>query len=215
MGTNNARGSAAKAAIVEAAERLFAEHGIAGVSLRDISVAAGQRNNSAAQYHFGDRAGLVVAVFEHRMSLVDDRRRLRLDALRETRRLQDLDAVVEAVVAPLVEVIAEEGGWYARFLARCQWEPSVWGRLGDLDVAQSFRDAALLLVACVDHLPRPILRSRLDQIATLVMGTIAGWEGAPDRGHPRLPVPVLVSELVSTGVAVLTAPVTVFEGAQP
>ena len=40
-----------------AGEQLFAERGFRGVSLREIGLAAGQRNNSAAQYHFGSRLG--------------------------------------------------------------------------------------------------------------------------------------------------------------
>ena len=47
--------------------------------MRDVCAAAGQRNHSAAQYHFGDRMGLVVAVFEHRMRTVDERRHALLD----------------------------------------------------------------------------------------------------------------------------------------
>lgn len=211
MGTD--RGSAARAAIVEQAERLFAEHGITGVSLRDISVAAGQRNNSAAQYHFGDRSGLVAAVYEARMSVVDARRRARLDELDAAGRGHDVAALVEALVLPLLEVVAETDGWYGRFLARTRWEPAAWAELQDLAVAASFRDSARRLWDGLADLPAPIRRSRLDQLGTLVMGTIAGWEGAPDRGEPRLPVPDLAGELVSTGVALLTAPVTATQGA--
>ena len=211
MGTD--RGSAARAAIVEQAERLFAEHGILGVSRRDISVAAGQRNNSAAQYHFGDRAGLVVAVYEARMSLVDARRRQRLTELEAEGRLDDVDALVESLVLPLLEVVADADGWYGRFLARTRWEPTAWAAVQGLAVADSLRDSTRRLWAALDALPAPLRRSRLDQLATLVMGTIAGWEGAPDRGEPRLPVPHLAAELVSTGVALLTAPVTVVQGA--
>ncbi len=213
MGTERNRGEPARRAIVQHAERLFAEHGITGVSLRDISAAAGQRNHSAAQYHFGGRSGLVVAVYEARMSLVDERRRRRLDELGTTDGLEDLTALVEALVVPLLEVVAETDGWYGRFLARTRWEPSAWAELQALAVAGSFRDSAARLWACLHDLPSPIRRSRLDQLATLVMGTIAGWEGAPDRGERRLPVPVLAAELVSTGVALLTAPVPALEGA--
>ena len=42
---------------------------------------------------------------------------------------------------------------------------------------------------------------------TLVLGTIAGWEGAAERGQARLSTAALQHELISTGVAVLTAPV--------
>jgi len=38
--------------LMDAAERLYAEHGFAAVSIRQISDAAGQRNKSIVQYHF-------------------------------------------------------------------------------------------------------------------------------------------------------------------
>ena len=65
------RGDVARGALLDAAERLFAERGIEAVSLRDVCTAAGQRNHSAAQYHFGDRRGVVAAVFERRMGVVE------------------------------------------------------------------------------------------------------------------------------------------------
>src|SRR3954447_15562248 len=113
------RGDSARSAVLDAAERLFAERGIEAVSLRDVSKAAGQRNHSAAQYHFGDRAGLVAAVFEHRMRHVNERRH----AVLELADRDDLRALVAAVVAPLADVVAETNGWYGRFLARMQWDP--------------------------------------------------------------------------------------------
>jgi hypothetical protein len=60
-------------------------------------------------------------------------------------------------------------------------------------------------------LPRAVRHNRLDQLMTLVIGTIAGWEGAVERKAPRLSAGALADDLISTGVAVLTAPV--LEGA--
>src|SRR5262245_22442952 len=57
--------------LLDTAERLFAERGITGVSLREITEAAGQRNASVVQYHFGSRAGLVAAVLDRHMEPVD------------------------------------------------------------------------------------------------------------------------------------------------
>src|SRR6187431_614433 len=93
--------------LIETAEELFAERGLQAVSLRDVSAAAGQRNHSAAQYHFGDRHGLVVAVYETRMRVVDDRRRELLDAVAASDQPDDLAALVEATVLPLLELVAE------------------------------------------------------------------------------------------------------------
>src|SRR6478609_1182246 len=83
--------------LIETAEQLFAERGIEAVSLRDVCAAAGQRNHSAAQYHFGSRAGLVRAVFEHRMGVVNARRHAALDATAA----DDTAAIVAALVRPL------------------------------------------------------------------------------------------------------------------
>jgi len=193
---------------VATAERLFAEHGIAGVSLRDVSAAAGQRNHSAAQYHFGDRHGLVVAVYEARMTLVDERRRELLARMDATGRGDDLAALVEATLVPLLEVVAETDAWYARFLARTRWDPTAWAIIESLAQAEGFRTAVRRLVRTVDDLPGPILRSRLDQLMTLIIGTIAGWEGAPDRGEARLAIEDLAADLVATSAALLSAPVT-------
>lgn len=62
-----------------AAEVLFAERGITGVSLREINAAAGQRNSTALQYHFGDRDGLVRAVLAKHSPDVESRRHAVLD----------------------------------------------------------------------------------------------------------------------------------------
>jgi len=58
------------------AERLFAEHGFAGVSLRQIATEAGSANNSAVVYHFGSKEGLVGAIFAYRLPQLMQRREL-------------------------------------------------------------------------------------------------------------------------------------------
>ena len=60
-----------------AAERLFAAHGIDGVSLRQIAVEGGSANNSAVHYYFKSKHGLIAAIFRHRLpQLVSERRLL-------------------------------------------------------------------------------------------------------------------------------------------
>jgi AcrR family transcriptional regulator len=48
--------------MLDVAERLLSTRSIDGVSLREIRLAAGQRNTSALQFHFGDREGLLRAL---------------------------------------------------------------------------------------------------------------------------------------------------------
>ena len=201
----DARGELARAALLDAAERLFAERGIEAVSLRDVSAAAGQRNHSAAQYHFGDRRNLVAAVFERRMRVVGERRHALLDALTVEGRTADVTGIVAAIVVPLTEVVSESDAWYGRFLARSQWDTLAADVTAELPVVASYRRALELLAATID-LPHQRRHNRFDQLASLLIGTVAGWEWQGQRGARRLPLRDLQTELISTLTAVVHAP---------
>ena len=60
--------------LIRAAEKLFAERGVSGVSLREINREAGAKNAVAVQYHFGDRDGLLRAVLAKHWPDVEARR---------------------------------------------------------------------------------------------------------------------------------------------
>jgi AcrR family transcriptional regulator len=106
--------------ILDEAERLFAQRGVAGVSLREIALAASQRNNGAVQYHFGDKDGLVRAVFARRAAPID-RRRVELLAAVSPPRPPTVAGVVAAYVEPLADQVVA-GNWYVPFLSRLQAE---------------------------------------------------------------------------------------------
>src|SRR5258705_3450191 len=74
------RGSRSKDALLDAAERLIAERGFE-VPLRDIALAAGQRNNSAVNYHFRSRQDLLDAVVNRRLLPMEVERERRLREL--------------------------------------------------------------------------------------------------------------------------------------
>lgn len=50
--------------LILVAIRMFAEQGFAGVSMRTINSAAGTRNSSAVHYHFGNKMGIIQAIFD-------------------------------------------------------------------------------------------------------------------------------------------------------
>jgi AcrR family transcriptional regulator len=82
---------------MRAAEKLIAERGMENVSIRDIVAAAGQKNESALQYHFRSLSGLLRAVREERSAQVQARRGTMLDALQartDTPTLRELCAVM-------------------------------------------------------------------------------------------------------------------------
>ena len=62
-----------KTRILETAESLFARHGYAATSLRDITEAAGA-NVAAVNYHFGSKEALLVAVLDRTVGPIGPRR---------------------------------------------------------------------------------------------------------------------------------------------
>jgi AcrR family transcriptional regulator len=105
--------------LLDAAERLFAEHGIAETSLRTITSEAGA-NLAAVNYHFGSRLGLVQAVLERRLRPMNAERIERLEALEaqagsDTPALRDL---VTAFLAPAVTMGRGAGRPFFMLVAR-------------------------------------------------------------------------------------------------
>ncbi len=94
---------------------MFARQGIERASLREIAASAGQRNHHAVQYHFGSRAALVQAVFDHRMIQME---RTREGLLNTATAPIDTRTLVEAIFLPQIDLIDAQGDHsYAAFLS--------------------------------------------------------------------------------------------------
>jgi AcrR family transcriptional regulator len=188
--------------MIDAAERLIAEQGIAACSLREVQILAGQRNKSAAHYHFGSRDGLVEAVVEARMAPINADRLARIDALDREGRGQDLRALVEVLVEPLAAATLDRpGSTYARFLAQVIGDPKTSALVARHLAAESFRITLDRMVAHLQAVPEELRPFRVDRAVGLVLISLANWEGTPGS-------PARVADLVDACVAVLQAPLS-------
>jgi AcrR family transcriptional regulator len=93
------RGETTRKLILDAAEQLFAKHGINGVSLRTIVARAGV-NTAAIHYHFGSKDGLVEAVFARRAVPIAEER---LKLLAACRTAPDRPPLLEQIIHAFVE----------------------------------------------------------------------------------------------------------------
>jgi AcrR family transcriptional regulator len=193
-----------RAAILLAAERLFAERGF-GVSLREIGAAAGQRNNSAVQYHFGTRERLVTALFEYRMTPLNRRRMDLIADLRAAGQDRALAALVDAFVRPLAEhVLANRGAsWYLRFAVRLALSSEVRPDPPGERYREGVKVLAGLLSAALPGLPAERLKTMNLHVITVLAGLERRCED-PDFSDQQ--AAEVSADLISTTVAVLTAP---------
>ena len=93
-----------KRRILDAAERLFADNGVLATSMRDITAEAGV-NLAAANYHFGSKEALLIAVLERNAAPINEIRLARLDELEAAAGggPVDIEALVRAFLAPMFE----------------------------------------------------------------------------------------------------------------
>lgn len=119
-------GDATRMRLMQAAERLIAERGIDGVSVRDITAAA-DTNSASIHYHFQSKEGLIYALMEDRAARMRERRKVHLQALDGHQ--PTVREVAEAIVNPTFEFVSGEGGEtdtaYVGFLAALLEEPAM------------------------------------------------------------------------------------------
>ncbi|NYG59878.1 AcrR family transcriptional regulator [Nocardioides daedukensis] len=102
-------GPDARTRILNAAARLIAERGLEGVSLREITREAGQKNTTALQYHFGDREGMLRVLVDHYVPRISVRRHALLDHLLSRGEIT-LREGAAILVTPLIAELSDEGG---------------------------------------------------------------------------------------------------------
>ncbi len=114
---------ATKEMILDAAELLFSENGVDGVSLRALTSAAGV-NLASVHYHFGSKEEVARAVFRRRVRPVNAERIALLDEL-ERSGSPNVEDILTALFGPVLRLaqIPDPGMRFMRLCARFYTEP--------------------------------------------------------------------------------------------
>jgi AcrR family transcriptional regulator len=178
-----------KERILHAAEDLFAQHGFAGTSLRQVTSRA-DVNIAAVNYHFGSKENLVHEVFKHRMDEMSEKRLAGLAAAVE-RDPADLEAILLAFIQPaLALTLDRHGASFVRVLARAYAEKN--DRLRNFlseNYGQVLREFAKAIARCLPDLSKEVLYWRMDFVAgalTYAMadfGLIKRQPGVSEKQH--------------------------------
>jgi AcrR family transcriptional regulator len=167
--------------VLDAAERLFAEHGFEGASIRAI-VDAANVNLAAVHYHFKSKEALLEAVLLRRISVINEARLKSLDAAEAAAApdVPSVEAIVRAFVIPTVECAHRDptGATFAQLMSRMFTEPkfSMTDFLG-----RKFGDAlsrfTTALTRALPEIPREIVMWR----AFFAMGAMHHLLCSPDK----------------------------------
>lgn len=112
-----------KERLLDAAERLFAERGFEGTSMRAVTQAAGAAV-SAANYHFGSKLALLGATLRRRVGPFNRRRLELLDSLEVGGAVPSVEQILDAYFRPPFEPAAkasDEQRALLRSVVACLW----------------------------------------------------------------------------------------------
>lgn len=205
-----------RARLIAVAGRLFAERSIEGVSLNEISKAAGQRNSNACQYHFGNKQGLLQAILDKHVPGIAAEREALLAALGQPGRRPAPRALVQAFVRPVAAKLRDPDGGpeFIRINAQliALHALSVQGMpASPLRLARADRfSRALRRVLRARRVPERLVQQRLLLAAVLVFHGLDDHSRmleAAGRGATAADTALFIANLEDAIVALLSAPV--------
>lgn len=196
-------GEATRRALIDAALRLGAEQGPDTPSSAEIIAAAGQRNASAIQYHFGSRDGLLEAALRPVAARVAA---ARLELIQDAQSSPSPRAAARAFVEPLAMLLAET--WreraFLRILGALAGDPRRAPRETLRLVGDTHARRANELLA--PDLPRGLLAARYPLAETMVLHALADEAARRDaRARASAADRLFTPNLVDVYCAAMTA----------
>ncbi|MEO0532525.1 MAG: TetR/AcrR family transcriptional regulator [Cyanobacteria bacterium P01_A01_bin.123] len=156
-----------KEQILNVAERLFAERGFVGATLRNVVGEAGV-NLAAVHYHFGSKEELFRSVVVRIAEPVVEQELHLLNQLQQHEEDPSVEAILTALLAPPLELLTTDGSVQmvvrAQFMGRCRTEPEPIQSIGEQAFSaanQAFLDA---LQRALPEQSRSQLRWKLDLV---------------------------------------------------
>jgi len=196
--------------LLDAATRLFAERGVDAVTLGEINRSAGQRNNSALHYHFGNREALFRALLHPFSEAIRERRFELIEAAGSN---YSVRVAAEVMVRPQAEFATR--GWRERALSRIVADLLAnphypYARFDSLLGDRATDAMQTLVLRSIRHLPKRVAGERLRVASTLVVHAVSDWARHVDAlqsgGDAMPPASLFVENLIDMIAGALGAP---------
>jgi AcrR family transcriptional regulator len=209
------RGDATRERLLDVSEELFGEFGVFNVSLRQIRLAARERNTAAMQYYFVDRDGLILTLIDRHVSRVGIRRQSLWDELVDRDLTHEPRQLVELLVRPYAEYVelgTSERAWI-KIMAELGSQPDAyWHEVVGLTTNTVDAAGKALYTMMRSTLPQRIARERLFVGARMAVNVCSDRarriESPSSRGKP-LPTHVFIDNLSNMLNGALFAPLSI------
>ena len=196
----------------DAALRLFGDHGIDGVTLREISTAASQKNHGAVFYYFRTKEELVYALLKEGVGIINDRQNRWLDELEAGAGEIEIRDIARILIFSHVDVHGGGGeDTFSRFFQQAITTHREWVRAANADELNADSGYS----RCLDHLRRlmPEMSDELETqrfifLGVTLRGVMAAREAAlsdQSREHPTWNSELMLAHFVESLTALLAS----------
>lgn len=203
------RGEATRQLLLDAAERMFAERGVEGVSMRQIGAAVGQGNFAVIQYYFDSKEGLVRAIIERRATELMSMRQAMLDDTKKAGKTTDTRSLLSILHLPIAKIKDEnDRSIYANFMLQAL--KLLWGNARILhhswEQEGPVKETIRLLAALNPHLNSDQLAMRILRINRLFVNAVVDWDRVREMGGSYDDEDFFLNDLLNMMTAAFEAP---------
>ena len=205
-----ARSLSTQTALMEAAEKLVAQKGLAGISIKDIVREAGQKNESALQYHFKNLKGLIRAINKKRSLQIHEKRAELLEELMSQDGSPDVTDLCRLMVMPSF-LLGQEDPKFRKYIAGFSHEVALAPNSAfDLvkragGGGESGQKMGQLLRSALPHLDDEAFVSRMEQASRLCAVSMAHQANQTSAFQGKS-ADLFVSNLIDALMGLLSAP---------
>jgi len=200
-----------RAKIMRIARGLFAERGLRDVTVREIALAAGQRNMGVVGYYFGTKENLIAEILIDGAQEIEARRKTYLERIERAEGPRSVLEVIEAIVRPSVEYAEEEtANTFNRFLMQASL-----GEEGFIDRTlggrwnSGYQRCLRLLRGFMGELSTAEQNRRFVFLGSYLGGLLAQREAMiadPTRAHATWRAEATLDDILITAAALTAAP---------
>lgn len=199
--------------IRRSARRLFAEHGVEAVSVRDIIAAAGAKNGGSLNYYFGSKDALIEDLLTEIFREMSDAWMLGLSEIDRNGGPQSVRDIVKIIIAPPVPILViDDAPTAARFLASMlSTRREVVQELMERMHFSAFSRLLFYIQQLSENIPPEVMRQRLIFFAWYAVSVLGAYESFRAKNKNQSTVWMdydPLANIIDTGTGLLEAEVT-------
>ncbi|MDB5869507.1 MAG: TetR/AcrR family transcriptional regulator [Polaromonas sp.] len=192
-----------------AAERLFGQHGLEGVTISELLKAAGQANKSAVQHYFGSKEGLLEAARDMRVPQLEQARTRWVEQL-PAPGADQVSSYLAALFLPVLEIMDDRelqsfSQLNQRLLHAGASDQSIMRLAAASPMTQRIISG---LYACCPGMTEALFKARLRLAVGVLLGGVAEWRRLSESsdGMPYPSEAVFWTDMLVAASGVLCAP---------